>query len=397
MNRSVLLVLAAVLLGASPSEVSFAAQSSAGAPASVKSLVAALRRNTAIDLGPYRCTEAEGEPVGSCARVTEYSGLVFDKQRRQVIAFGGGHASTNYNAVNAFSMDTFTWSEKYPPTSCSSMLAKNYDSVRGAWNSGGPGPYPRAAARHTLDLMVMPEDGHELILLTHVEGSALCPGITSTYYDFFSAAKVAHYDLAANRWSFSDAVPDRKFSAAEYDPVSKKILILGTDALAVYDPATKVQFIAVNLNNEYRVQDESGALISKDTLRYNNQLVYFPPNQKMYYFERFEKRVFEITLDRADFRKSQIRRLATKGDHSPHPEPGYAYDSVNRIIGGGVVAGKFYAFDPATRSWTSEQIQGGVPGSQSYHALTYDPTSNVFVFVTDHASGRKTWAYRYAP
>jgi hypothetical protein len=39
-----------------------------------------------------------------------------------------------------------------------------------------------------------------------------------------------------------------------------------------------------------------------------------------------------------------------------------------------------------------EAIQGGAPGSQAFHAITYDDVNNVYVFVTDR---RETWAYRY--
>ena len=64
---------------------------------------------------------------------------------------------------------------------------------------------------------------------------------------------------------------------------------------------------------------------------------------------------------------------------------------MNRIIGGGIYKGKFYAFDPLTKRWTSQTIQGGSPGSMVYHAIDYDPVDNVFIFI----SGRHTWAYRY--
>ena len=80
-------------------------------------------------------------------------------------------------------------------------------------------------------------------------------------------------------------------------------------------------------------------------------------------------------------------------------QTGWAYDAVNQIIGGGVNKGTFYAYDPATRTWTSRTIQprtSGSIGTVAFHALDYDPVNNVYVFVTDKASGRRTWVYRYA-
>jgi putative transposon-encoded protein len=41
------------------------------------------------------------------------------------------------------------------------------------------------------------------------------------------------------------------------------------------------------------------------------------------------------------------------------------------------------------------QPAGSSVGTLAFHALDYDPVDNVFIFITDSASGRRTWAYRY--
>jgi hypothetical protein len=159
----------------------------------------------------------------------------------------------------------------------------------------------------------------------------------------------------------------------------------------IYDPLTNKKTTAINLWGDYGVRDESGSIIQSN-MGYNNHLVYFPPNGKMYYFQRDTKRTFEITLDRADFTKSRIVQLNTTGSPSPHMEPGYAYDAANQIIGGGVWQNTFYAFNPLTKSWTAQLMQGGAPGNQAYHAIAYDDVNNVYVFLTE---GKQTYAYRY--
>jgi hypothetical protein len=242
--------------------------------------------------------------------------------------------------------------------------------------------------------MVVADDLDELVLLTHVEGNGTCTTV-SDVYSFWSGAKIPHFNLGTNQWTFSNATPEMKFSAAEYDPVSKKVIVLGLDCLCIYDPVTKQKWTAIDFTKQYAVTDQAGNFISKDVLRYNNQLVYYPPNQKLYYFDRFAQAVYEVTLNRADFGKSKIQRIATTGQHSGHDEPGYAYDSVNQIIGGGVRDNIFYAFNPMTKSWTAKMIQGGTPGTQAYHAINYDPVNNVFVFLSVSGADRHTWAYRY--
>jgi hypothetical protein len=357
-------------------------------------VLAKLPSNTAMDLGPYKCTDVQGESPGKCKFITDYSGMVFDKRRREFLVFGGGHASTNYDAVNAFNLDTLAWKEKYKPTGCPAMLAPgNFDESKGAWNFAPSMPFPRASARHTVDLMVIPDEPDELILLSHVEGNGQCAGMANyTSYNFRAVGKIAHYNLATDRWSFSDSPPELQWPAAEYDPLSKKVVMLGLDGLMIYDPVTRTKGTVLDVTRQ-QLPSEHGPPVSHGTLRYNNHLVYFPPNHKMYYFDRFDKRVFEVTLDRSDFAKSRIVALATTGTASPHGEPGYAYDSVNQIIGGGVHANKFYAFNPVTKAWTSRDIQGGKPGNQAYHALGYDEVNNVYIFVSE---ARQTWAYRYA-
>jgi hypothetical protein len=349
-----------------------------------------LSSNAVKDLGPYTCSAVQGEAPGHCRLITDYSGVVFDKKRRQLVAFGGGHASTNYDALNTFSLDTLMWREMYKPTDCASIIKPgNYDFARGAWLSGASGPYPRAAARHTYDMMVHAEHTDELILLTGVEGNGPCAGLANyTGYNFASNGKIAHYNLTQNQWSFSDTAPEGNFPAAEYDPVSRKIVILGRDGFVIYDPATRTKTKAIQLV----IRNANGSPVTAD-VGYANHLVYFPPNDKMYYFQRQTGRTFEITLDRMDFSKSRIVQLETSGSPSPHIEPGYVYDSINQIIGGGVSQNTFYAFNPLAKSWTAQRMQGGAPGNMAFHAIAYDDINNVYVFITE---ARQTWAYRYA-
>jgi hypothetical protein len=81
-----------------------------------------LPSSTAMHLGGYTCTDVAGEWSGKCKLVTDYSGMVFDKKRREFLVFGGGHSSTNYDGVNGFSMNTLAWKERYKPTGCPAML-----------------------------------------------------------------------------------------------------------------------------------------------------------------------------------------------------------------------------------------------------------------------------------
>jgi hypothetical protein len=153
-------------------------------------------------------------PAGQAAlRSAEYSGLSYDVKRHRLVHFGGGHAATNYNAVNTFSLDTLAWTGAYPPTPLADMLPANYDFARGAWLTGSDaGPYPRPAARHSLGEQVVV--GDEYIVLAQVEGNyPALPGDWSGTPSYSNGPAhytnalglVAHYNLVTRTWSWGNA------------------------------------------------------------------------------------------------------------------------------------------------------------------------------------------------
>ncbi len=360
--------------------------------------------NTAKDLGPYTCTDAPGEWAGKCRSVHDFSGMQYDANRHQMVVFGGGHSSTNYNAINTFSLDTLLWKEEYLPTPCSDMRPDNFDWSKGAWSLGSvPGPYPVPAARHTEDLMNMA--GDELILVTSVEGDG-GPGCLQwpTYgsYEIRSQNQVAHYNFRTKTWTFGAASAQTyNWPASEYDPVSNKILMFGLDGLSLYDPVTTIRTVYMDfLNGSYPATDERGNPLNYNdadsTPRYNNTLVYYPPTDKFYYFEKFAGTIFEITLNRANPAASRIVKLTYTGAYPQYSSIGWAYDSANQMIGGGPVNNVFYAFDPRTKTMQNKTIQGAYTGTVAFQTIAYDPINNVYVFVTGEATTKETWAYRWA-
>ncbi len=330
---------------------------------------------TALDLGRYTCSEPADRPTG-CEFITDYSGFRYDSHHHRMLMFGGGHGPAIRTDIAAFDLNTLKWGSLYRSTPAAAMTAANNDTERGAWISTG-----HPVVRHTYDMLAVAEVGNEkhFIILT----SGGIPG----------RAKIAHYDLlsATPRWTYSRAPADSTWyyaAAAEYDPESKLILIIGLGVNASpgrlwrYDPATqKVDTLA----------DVPA------TVGYANNLVYFPPNRRMYLVARGSPtRVFEVASKGP--RVSEVTGMT--GDIPNSQESGWAYDAANMVIGGGVLDGTFYAYDPLTKHWTSQRMQASSTqdakiGTLAFHALDYDPINNLYIFLTDAASGRRTWAYRF--
>lgn len=353
-----------------------------------------LANETAIDLGQFACTQVPGEDPALCRRATDYSGMVYDPHHHAVLSFGGGHSTTMTDSVHVLELNSdLAWRDAYPPTPCSAMTSSNLDAVNGAWKAGGDGPYPRPVSTHTYDFLVVPPELDELIMIGRTFTGGYCNPVGNDI-----GGKVAHFDRVRQSWSFSATADGDSYEfgtdlpATEADPVSGEIVIFGRGGLSLYDPATRVlAHVADSL------ADEDGDSVDLGGAGYANHLVYFPPDDRFYFFVRGEPvQVFALHLERDDPESSTLEKLTTNGPSSSHAEPGYDYDAVNHVIGGAVHDSAFYAFDPATRSWTKHEMRGGDPGSQAFHALVYDPVNNVFVFVTDYDSGSRTWAYRLA-
>ena len=347
-------------------------------------LLAPLHANQARDLGPYACTQMAGDQ--SCAEITDYSRFTYDPSGHQMLMFGGGHATTFRDDVDVLALSphsTLRWAPAYASTPCTAMTLENFDQARGVWTSTG-----HPLSRHTYDMLVMTPQG--LILLAGLTGRGGCAPNPPGRDPFFVPGKIHHYNPATRTWTAGGSMSNwGPWNSAEYDPPSGKILVVGYNSHAgagtlwLYDPVTK---------------QSSATGISIPDAGQTDNLVYYPPTQK-HYLIRKDGALFEVTLNRSNFAASTVS--AVRGTTGPLPssgETGWAYDSANQIIGGGVHNGIFYAYHPPTKTWTARTMQplsGGPIGTVAFHALEYDPVNNVFIFLTNGPSGRHTWAYRW--
>lgn len=348
---------------------------------------------TAIDLGDFTCT-SPGAADGSCSRVTDYSGLTYDSTHHQLLMFGGGHSTTMTDSIFAFDLNgTLTWKELYAPTPCAMMVSSNLDAAKGAWLAGTSGPYPRPLSIHSYDLLAWAPVQNEFVLMSRLFTGGYCNTVGNDV-----GGPIAHYSLGAGAWSFTSAsaVSSTNIDASEFDPVSGKILLLGRSGLSLYDPAARIRTVFVDTYNGDKLKDSLGADADFNALGYANDLVHFPPTDTFYYFVRGAPvGVFALKLNRTNPKLSTLDALVTSGPTSDLEDPGYAYDAKNQLIGGAVKQSTFYAFDPATKAWSSAVIKGGAPGTLASLAIGYDPVNNVYVFRTDYSSGSKTWAFRW--
>ena len=155
---------------------------------------------------------------GDTGSVTDYSGMTYDPHNNRILLFGGGHATTWTDAIYAFSFSELKWSALYSPTPAGSTPRRTWIADSG--RRGAAGNYPRPVGRHTYDLLVVPDDREELLLLINGCGpSRSLPGLGTL------AAATGRYDFKTGKWKIMPPAPFGGYGGvAEYDPVSKKVI-----------------------------------------------------------------------------------------------------------------------------------------------------------------------------
>ncbi len=364
----------------------------------------AIPANTALDLGAYRCEDfpelIDTEQTPGCGTITDYSGMVYDPVGHRMLVWGGGHAATYRDDVEALDLETLEWYVDAPPTPCEDMVIENVDLSLSRWITTN-----HPIARHSYDLLVVVPDEPALWMLAKIQGRGrgcnhLPPVSDEAPYVLSdgSGGAVARYDLVARQWTFYPDVTAWSFGAgAEYDPVSGKILLVGGHGMSVLDPQAGVVAARVEWPDEsLRRKIDTGEGV---------KLLYVPPRDSFYVVvaaPRTEEAggVFEVTVDRWDWTRSSIRTIPTPLPDPPPDSQAWAFDESAGLIVGGVRDGVVYAFDPETEQWAWQQAEvdsdeGAAVGSVAALALAYDPVDAVIIFRTDHHSGRRTWAYRW--
>jgi hypothetical protein len=334
--------------------------------------LAGLADNTAKDLGSYtaQCADSSGDP-DYCRRYGDYSRFTYDSDHHQILFFGGGHSSTMRDDVDVFSFADLTWTGAYKSTQCSQMTSITNE---GLWQSTG-----HPVARHTYDQLTYAPNVGRLIMTIGVYGAGYC----GTYGGCgeWCGGKILFYDPEAKTWTAQNSGNNGAHVwADEYDPVSGRIISAGRQGLRSYDPV-----------NDVKTAHQSSSVISG----YANNMVYFPPNDKFYYFGRgTPTAVWEITPNRSNWNASTVVPVTGMSGSPGSQETGWAYDTVNHIIGGAIRDGKFYAYNPLTKAWTAMTMQGDAVSSTTCysHCIDYDPVDNVFIF---YARDYHTYAYKY--
>ena len=343
--------------------------------------LAKLADNTVLALDAFQPVLPVGEERQGM--LSDYSGMTYDMHNHRILLFGGGHATTWSDSLYSFDFKTLKWKALYEPTPFKYFTKKNLQC--NFLKSGKKGLYPRPVGRHTYDLLIVPENRKEFLMLRTGTGPSNATGHLG-YIDGTGGV----YDFKTKKWTVikhKDIGFGDYGDVAEYDPISQKVFGIRNNNVYAFDPETRTTELI--LSDVFHAIDDNG---------YSGCMVYYPPDKKMYIFTMESKDVTVLDLDRQNLKNSKVSVLKGTGGKFTKEETSFVYDSKNKVIGGGIDKNKFYVFDPRTKKWQSKSIKGGKPESLIFHCIIYDKINNVYIFIGKDPKdkwGQRTWAYKW--
>lgn len=334
----------------------------------------------AQDLGAYPCPVFNAGDGGVvCASDADYSGIVYMPATGMAYLKGGGHSATYDDGVAQFDPGSLAWSEPYPSTACADMVWSNFDATNGRWITSN-----HMTARHDYDLVVAV--GEQIYYLGRIGGrGAGCNGLTDDDPYIIGRGRIAAYAPLTGEWTYTTTQSITYDYAAEYDVVSGKVLAAHRNGLWWFDPAT---------GSLSKFKSLSGT-----TMGWEAVLVPSASQDEFYWMTKKymagsnggERRIYKITLNRTDYAQSIV---ADTGVLIPaEAGVGWAYNSDNDTIGGGMVDDTFYTYDPVAGVISTTVLSSDTthqPGELHSYAITHIPGLG-YVMRTRNGGERRTF------
>jgi hypothetical protein len=319
--------------------------------------------------------------------VLDYSGMIYDRHRHRMLAFGGGHATRRFpSSVHEFDPSTLKWSELIESVPPSEYTRKNAVLDAAGKPLGGVKYKGRiqASSRHTYDgLVVLPNEDRMICVqrVGEIGGSYLDGKV---YRECYKGTGMWIFDPVKREWSVS-----RK-SGLALNHVGAAVWPQEPDWIYFY--SQRMEFRAVNWKTEEvrKLPRPARGMGSSYA-----GLQYWPEGEAMVAFPRGTKAApankYMCTFD---LKTRTWSRAEVKGEAPNTYDINAVYDSRCRVFV--CFQGEhFHYFVPATKTWHKVKAEAarvvGVRGVRHRHA--YDPVNNVHLIV-----GRrwKTVAFKLA-
>lgn len=287
-----------------------------------------------------------------------WSGGAYDTKRNRLIVWGGGHNDYCGNELYVFDVPGMRWIRLTDPTS-SPLSIHSYDQLE-----------------------YLPEQDRFF-----AAGGSVCSS------GGWATDDTLYFNFDTNSWEQRAALPGalgdfwELAMDSDYDPVSKRVVLVGYKESGDYDPATNRW--TRHGNDFFRNLGHSGALD--------------PEKRKYITIGEGTPQVFDMD---ANGRLGARRSLVTTGakDLENSTAPGLVYDPTIKKIVGWANGGDVFSLDMGTLVWTrhspANSINPGNPRNQGdYHGtfgrFRYMPAYNAYIVATTIDSN--VFVYKLSP
>ena len=292
--------------------------------------------------------------TGCRAVLAAWSGGVSDTKRNRLIVWGGGHSDYFGNEVYALNLAPPSLVRLTDPSPIS-----NVNSCPEAYADGRP------SSRHTYEgLVYVPQED---AMFSFGGSKSSCGAMSQSIWKL---------DLATLQWTFMEPHRGAAFLyaagiTAEYDPNTHAVFFSDTEHFFRYEPATNTVKELAELHGVGYQQ--SGVL---------------DPDHKLFLIVGYNQKFGAIRIDRSS--KYSLEDWSGKVQGCDAllrvPNPGLAYDPVQRVIVGWVGGNSVYLFDPDRKVCTEKTFPGG-PGQAQEKGTNgrfrYFQELGVFALVND--------------
>jgi hypothetical protein len=292
--------------------------------------------------------------TGCRSVLAAWSGGVADTKRNRLIVWGGGHSDYFGNEVYALNLAPPSLVRLTDPSPIS-----NVNSCPEAYVDGRP------SSRHTYEgLVYVPQED---AMFSFGGSKSSCGAMSQSIWKL---------DLATLQWTLMEPHRGATFLyaagiSAEYDPNTHAVFFSDTEHFFRYEPATNTVKELADLHGvDYQ---QSGVL---------------DPDHKLFLVIGYNQKFGAIRIDHSS--KYNLEDWSGKVQRCDAllrvPNPGLAYDPVQRMVVGWVGGNSVYLFDPDRKVCTEKTFPGG-PGQAQQKGTNgrfrYFPELGAFALVND--------------
>jgi hypothetical protein len=385
--------------------------------------------NTWVKLSP-KVFDANGTELATAGvPYNAFSGQVFAPEFGSIIQFGGGgHGGRRGNDIWLYNVVANEWRQQYFPDPQSAYpwdgtsgmnYTYDYCGFNGtdatvcnpptAWLPRGTTTTKRPWTAHSYDQMAWDSHNRRYIYNGPNFHFGIPPGYSPEIDYYFGVPDTFSYDISTKQWTHLNSGPGlyHQTSAAEYDPINKVVVAIGSGWHLVGRPGS--------LPGNTRVMNVlTGTWTMKASTpphARDGNLVYDSVNRRMLVYGSDYPAT--NTLSAYDVPTDAWTTVPQNPDSNyglpPAGAPHAAFDSVNGILliwgnsDSSVGTIPTWAFNVRTNTWKKMNPPGGEPvtySSQGVGAqMSYDAANNVFLLTVatgSYGSVGELLAYRYA-